>query len=368
MKFIHLGDLHIGKRLYETSLLEDQRWTLDFIASEVERRRPDAVFIAGDVYDRAMPSAEAVTLCGDFLVRLAASGAKVFVIGGNHDSQERLAFARDMLAREGLILSAPYGGKLEKYDVGDVRVWLMPHIRPKEAEDFFEGASFSSTEDAVAAILAREELDGGRANVLLAHQFVTAAGQEAERSDSEVEPVGGESAVDAKLFDAFDYVALGHLHAPQRVGRDSVRYAGSPMKYSFSEARHKKSFVAGSIEGKDLRLELVPIPVKRDLRDLQGELANILAAAEPTEDYVRVTLTDEVKPASPMERLAAVYPGILRLEFVQRGGGPEPRAAMALREPLELFAEFYEKMNGTPLNEEMLRMARDAMNAVLEND
>jgi exonuclease SbcD len=367
MKFIHVADLHIGKRLYENSLMEDQAFALDFIAAQAEKQRPDAIFIAGDVYDRAVPSAEAVSLLSDFLMRLSDTGAKVFAIGGNHDSQERLAFARAMLAREGLFISGPYEGRLEKYSLEDADIWLMPHIRPREVERFFDGAAFHATQDAVAAILERENVDGKRANVLLCHQFVTGAGDESVRSDSEVEPVGGESAVDAALFDKFDYVALGHLHAPQKAGRECVRYSGSPLKYSFSEARHKKSMVMGSISGKNVEIELVPIPLRRDMRDIKGRLSDILAAAEPTEDYVRVTLTDETPPLSPMERLSAAYPNLVRLELAPRGSaGAEPET-VAGRTPLELFAEFYEKTSGAPLTGEMLEMAADALNAVTEN-
>lgn len=367
MKFIHVADLHIGKRLYENSLLEDQAFVLDFIAAQAELHRPDAVFIAGDLYDRAVPSAEAVSLLSDFLMRLSDTGAKVFAIGGNHDSQERLAFARAMLARGGLVISAPYNGRLEKYTVADADVWLMPHIRPREVERFFDGAAFPAARDAVAAIIQRETLDPARASVLVAHQFVTGAGDEVVRSDSEVEPVGGESAVDAALFDEFDYVALGHLHAPQRAGRSCVRYAGSPMKYSFSETRHKKSLVLGNITGKNVDIQLVPIPQKRDMRDIRGDISDILAAAEPTQDYVRVTLTDVAPPLSPMERLSAAYPNLVRLELAPRGSEQTRPEAVEGRAPLELFAEFYEKMNGAPLTGEMLAMAADALNAVTEN-
>lgn len=367
MKFIHVADLHIGKRLHEFSLMEDQEYALNFIAAQAEEHRPDAVFIAGDLYDRAVPSAEAVKMCSAFLMRLSDTGAKVFVIGGNHDSQERLAFARDMLAREGLIISAPYEGRLEKYPVGDAYVWLMPHIRPREVERFFDGASFSTTQDAVAAIIARETLDATCANVLLAHQFVTAAGGEAVRSESEVDPVGGESAVDAALFDKFDYVALGHLHAPQKAGRECVRYSGSPMKYSFSEARHKKSIVLGEITGKSADITLVPVPCIRDLRDIRGKLADILAAVEETDDYVRVTLTDDTPPLAPSERLSAFYHNIARIELSPRGTAQAEPERIDDKSPMELFAEFYEKMSGAPLSDEMRDMAADAMNAVMEN-
>ena len=364
MRFVHIADLHIGKRLCETSLIPDQEFVLDFIARETEARRPDAVLISGDVYDRSVPGVDAVTLLDRFLMRLMATGAKVFMIGGNHDSQERLAFGREMLAREGLTISAPYSGRLEKYALGDADIWLMPHIRPREAEIFFEGARFESVGDAVRAILAREEPDPARKNILLAHQFVTARGQTAERCDSEVDPIGGENGVDAALFDRFDYVALGHLHAPQQAGRPQVRYAGSPVKYSFSETRHKKSMAWVTVDENGVEVELIPLPALHGMRQLRGNLADLLSAAEPSEDYIRVTLTDEVPPVSPMERLGAFYTNILRLELEPRGQTEPELTGTARREPMELFAEFYEMMSGAILTDEMLEMAKDAYDCV----
>ena len=253
MKFAHIADLHIGKKLGEVSLLPDQEVALSGIARDIQARGPDAVFLAGDVYDHPLPGADAVALFDRFLNALIASGAEIFVIGGNHDSQERLCFARDILSRQGLHIARPYEGHVERFDVKGVWVYLLPYVRPKEIERFFEGARFESMEDAVSAILAREEIDPARENVLVTHLFASARGDYPETSDSEINPVGGLSEVDVSLFDAFCYVALGHLHAPQKVGREGVRYAGSPIKYSFSEMRHKKSFVMGRNRGRDAR-------------------------------------------------------------------------------------------------------------------
>lgn len=364
MKFVHIADLHIGKRLCETSLIPDQEFVLDFIAEQTETRRPDAVLISGDVYDRSVPGVDAVTLLDRFLMRLMAAGAKVFIIGGNHDSQERLAFGREMLAREGLTISAPYSGRLEKYSLMDTDIWLMPHIRPREVEPFFDNARFGSVGEAVRAILDREKIDPARKNILLAHQFVTARGQTAERCDSEVDPIGGENGVDVALFDRFDYVALGHLHAPQQTGRPQARYAGSPVKYSFSETRHKKSMAWVTMDENGVNVELVPLPALHGMRQLRGDLADLLAAATPSDDYIRVTLTDEVPPVSPMERLGAFYTNILRLELEPRGAMETDLSAASQRAPMDLFAEFYEMMTGVALTNEMLEMAKAAYDCV----
>lgn len=367
MKFFHIADLHIGKRLCDMSLIDDQRHALDFIAGQAEARRPDAVFIAGDVYDRSVPGTEAVTLLDKFLMRLMDAGAQVFIIGGNHDSQERLAFGREAFMKQGLIISAPYAGKIEKYAAGDTDVWLLPHVRPREVEMYFDEMKFETPHDAVAAILEREEFDESRHNVILCHQFVTSRGQTAERSESEVDPIGGESGVDATLFDRFDYAALGHLHAAQQAGRPETRYSGSPVKYSFSEARHNKSFVCGEITENGTDIELVPIPQLHGMRELKGRLSDILAAAEESDDYIKVILTDDVPPVSPMERLGAYYKNVLRLELELKGAADTERTDVRARQPMELFADFYRQMTGSDISDDMLDMAKDAYDKVQED-
>ena len=368
MRFFHIADLHIGKRLCDTSLIPDQEHALDFIAAQAEVRRPDAVFIAGDVYDRSVPGTDAVTLLDRFLARLLRTGAQIFVIGGNHDSQERIAFGRETLAKQGLVISAPYSGKIEKYPLGDADVWLLPHVRPREVEPYFDGARFETVHDAVQAILERETMDPGRRNIILVHQFVTSRGQNPERSESEVDPIGGESGVDAALFDGFDYAALGHLHAAQQAGRPEVRYSGSPVKYSFSEARHNKSFVCGELTANGVSIETVSIPQLHGMRELKGRLADILAAAEESDDYVKATLTDDVPPASPMERLGAYYKNVLRLELELKGAAETGAADVRVRQPMELFSDFYKQMTGAEISADMLEMARDAYAAVQEGE
>lgn len=371
MKFAHIADLHIGKKLHEMSLLADQEAALSSMVEEIRRARPDCVLIAGDVYDHPVPSADAVALFDRFLTELIDSGTQVCLIGGNHDSQERLSFAGRILAREGVHIAGPYAGVLESVEIADAHIWLLPYVRPHEVEQYFD-ARFETTEDAVGAIFARAQIDPGQVNVLVTHLFATARGERSLTSDSEINPVGGLSEVDVSLFDAFSYVALGHLHAPQRVGRDSVRYAGSLLKYSFSEVHHKKSFVVGAVSAKGAAFSLVPIRAPHGMRELKGTLSDLLApeivAAGNPEDYIRVTLTDQVPPVAPMERLSAVYGNVLRLEIAANATPVEETPDIADRAPMDLFSAFFERINGTPMTEEMAKMAADAFDAAREGE
>lgn len=364
MRFVHLADLHIGKKMGLFDLMEDQRFILHKIARRVQSVRPDAVLIAGDVYDKSVPSAEAMGLFDGFLNELLDSGAQVLVIGGNHDSQERLAFGSQIMKKQGVYIAGPYEGKLERVpmrdDYGTIDLYLLPYIRPREAARFLD-EEFSQTGEAIRAILDREHIDFSGRNVLIAHQFVTSTTQEVIQCDSEVNPIGGLSAVDVSLFEGFDYLALGHLHGPQRVGRDSARYAGSPLKYSFSEARHRKSMVVGEIKRKgELSIELDPLEPLRDVREIRGELEKLMdpevVKAANSEDYLKVVLTDPVTPVSPMERLSLAYQNIVSLELA-RSFSPmdiqEPVECARQKDPLELFEAFYRRMNGAPMTGEM---------------
>lgn len=373
MKFIHLADLHIGKRLKERSLLPDQRYALEFVLDYARAMRPDAVLIAGDVYDKAVPSGDAVSLLSWFLTGLHQIGCTVCIIGGNHDSQERLSFAGQILMGSGLYISDIYNGEMHKVCVadayGEVDIYLLPHILPREVARFFEGQTIDSVEDAVRAALDKQPPDRSRRSILMTHQFVTATGEAPLISDSEINPIGGLSAVDFSAFDAFCYVALGHLHGAQRIGRDTVRYAGSPVRYSFSETRQIKSFVSGEIgmHG-EVCFELIPIPQLHGMRELEGEIARLLSPENVRDgncdDYLRVTLTDTPPPVAPMERLAAAYPNVLSLELKLKGGEALslPSASAKEKDPLELFADFYLMMTGRAISGPMCDYVQDAMN------
>ncbi len=381
MKFLHLADLHIGKRVCEFDLGEDQKYILREILKISDENRPDAVLIAGDLYDRSVPPGEAVELLDEFLTQLSSRGLPVFAVSGNHDSPERLDFGSRIMRRHGVTIAGSFRGHMEKTvlsdEYGPVNVWLLPFLKPAMAEPFFPPERTGSYEDAVLAAVEASGVDARERNVLVAHQFVTAFGRQPETCDSETVSVGGADQVDASVFDAFDYVALGHLHGPQRIGRPEVRYAGSPLKYSFSEARQKKSVTFAELKEKGrVEISTVPLVPLRDMREIRGPIAELTktenAAFGNREDYIRATLTDGHAVADAAERLRAVYPNLMGIDF--DGGraaetGPSKTAAsgdVARRTPQELFEEFYRNQNGRELPENERPALEDAVRAAKE--
>ncbi len=376
MKFMHIGDLHVGKRVNEFNLIEDQRHILDQILELADRRQPEGVLIAGDVYDKPQPSAEAVELLDEFFTKLIKGGRAVFVISGNHDSPERLGFGNRILRKEGLHIAGAFEGAVRKEILedpwGQVNLYLLPFLKPAAVRPFSE-RPVETYEDAVREALASAEVDPSQRNILVAHQFVTAAGRQPERSDSEVIALGGVDQVDYSLFEGFDYVALGHLHGPQRIGRDTVRYAGSPLKYSFSEARQKKSVTLVELREKgQVELELIPLTPLRELREIRGPLSELLKIGreqgQASEDYVHATLTDQGEVYDAVGQLRSVYPNLMALDFARSGaaGAELDRDASTVsapeeRSPLELFEQFYQLQN----DREMSPEERKRMEAVL---
>ncbi len=376
MRFAHMADLHIGKKLQAFDRLDEQRDALFDAIDIISRENVDCVFLAGDIYDRSVPSAEAVALADEFLTSLAKV-ANVYCVSGNHDSPERLAFGRRLMRKNGVYISGAYEGRIDRFEVEDeygrVTIWMLPFVRPREVEQFFENASFQSADEAVEAILKRDMPNAATRNIMVTHQFVTSASSSPLLSESEVNPVGGLSEVRAELFSKYDYTALGHLHAPQRVGESNVRYAGSLLKYSFSEARHVKSLTIGEM-GADggVTINLCPIPAKRDLRVLKGALDKLVEAAKTSglnaDDYVSITLTDACETVSPMDALSAAYPNIARLELPVKGENALGGAVGAdERKPAELFADFYKTTTGSPLTNEMSDIVNAALAEAFEN-
>jgi len=359
LRFVHMADLHIGRSLGEIDLIEDQRAALTEIADFVGEKRPDAVLIAGDVYDKGVPSERAVALADEFFTALSGRCGAVCVVGGNHDSQERLSFGRRILERQGVYIAGNYEGRLFRVDCADAAVWLMPFFRPREAAGVIGPFEPMTFDGAVRAALRREALDPRRANVLVAHQFVTGGAGEADQSDSEAEltAVGGAERVDYRAFDGFDYVALGHLHKPQRIGREGVRYAGSLLKYSASEAHHVKNVVLGEVTRAGLRIELHPVAAPRDLRVVRGTLEALtrpetVAAGNP-EDYLHVTLTDPLLPPDAQARLRGLYPNIFRMEYAPPEARFAPVDARRDLSPPELFRAFYRFRTGREMDDAM---------------
>lgn len=374
MKLLHLSDLHLGKRIKNFPLLEDQAYILQAILEILDAERPDAVLIAGDVYDRATPSTEAVELLDRFLVSLAERGLPVLLISGNHDSPERLAFGAQFLEKSRIFISPVYNGTVTPVtledEYGPVDFYLLPFLKPLHVRRCFPEEPVESYTEAVACAVSHMNLDPSRRNVLITHQFVTGA----ERCDSEEVSVGGSDDVDAVVFAPFDYVALGHLHGPQSIGEERVRYCGTPLKYSFSEVRHQKSVTVIELEEKGtLNLRAVPLTPKRDMVELRGGFAQISSPAfyeqVDRDAYVRVILTDENDIYGAMGQLRSIYPNLMRLDYDNlrtRSGTAELEEADVKRNPLELFEEFYQQQNHQPMSEEQRGYLAELLEAIQE--
>lgn len=376
MKLIHLSDLHLGKRVNEFSMLEDQQYILEEILRIIDSEKPDGVLIAGDVYDKTVPSAEAVTLLDEFLVQLSKRDTQTFLISGNHDSAERLAFGGRLMEQSGIHIARVYNGVLApltlRDEYGPVDLYLLPFLRPVQVRRFFPESEIATYTEAMAAVLGAADIDKTHRNVLVTHQFVTGA----QTCDSEELSVGGTDNVDVSVFDDFDYVALGHIHGPQKIGRETVRYCGTPLKYSFSEVGHKKSVTVVELAEKgSVVIRTVPLVPKRDMSELRGAY-NELMLRENYEgklfrnDYLRITLTDEEDIPNAVNNLRTVYPYIMRLDYDNRRTRTESHVDGAeqveRKRPLTLFEEFYESQNGQPMSEEQRSFAKQLMERIWE--
>ncbi len=376
MKFIHLSDLHLGKRVYDFNLSRDQEYILKEILKVIDSEAPDAVIIAGDIYDKSVPSTEAVEMLDEFLYQLSRRSLQVFVISGNHDSPERLAFASRLISFTGIHISPVYNGAVEPTVLADehgpVNVYLLPFIKPAHVRRFFPDMKIESYNDALGAVIEALQIDRSRRNILVTHQFITGA----VHSDSEEITVGGTDNIDAAVFEAFDYVALGHIHGPQNMGSKRIRYCGTPLKYSFSEANHEKSVTVVNIEEKEnLSVRTVPLRPLRDLREIEGTYEELTYRPDyegtNTEDYLHITLTDEEDIPDAIGKLRLIYPNLMSLDY----NNSRTRAAGVLsdledvdhKSPLVLFEEFYEQQNGRPMSDEQKNFAREIMENIWED-
>jgi len=361
MKLFHLSDLHLGKRVYAFSMLQDQRYVLEQVCALAEKHQPDGILLSGDLYDKPIPPVEAVQLLDEFLTKMQQMGIAVYAISGNHDSAGRVDFGSRILQQQNLHICGAFDGKLyhvSKEDAfGEIHFYLLPFLKPATVSAFREGGESLTYAEAVKWALETMDIDTTKRNVLLAHQFVTWKGT-AEESDSETKTLGGVDEMDASLFFDFDYVALGHLHSPQRIGRDTIRYGGSPLKYSFSELRQKKGVTLVEIQEKgNITTEFLPLEPLHPLREIKGTLADLLEAAEEaggSEDYVRAILTDEGAVYDPVGRLRVYYPNLMTLEMAQRGERQEDFSLQLDQEQLSgpaLFAGFFEKQNDREMSE-----------------
>ena len=360
MKFFHLSDLHLGRRMYEFSLIDDQKFILEELLCLAAEEHPDAVVIAGDIYDRAVPSAEAVELFDSFLTELAGRRIPVLAIAGNHDSPERIAFGAGLMAPSGVFLSPVYNGYVEPVslsDFGAVNFYLLPFIKPANVRRFYPEEAIESYTDALRCAVEHMNVDPSARNVLVTHQFVTGG----IRSDSEDVTVGGTDNVDAAVFDGFDYVALGHLHGAQRIGRETLRYSGTPLKYSFAEKDQIKSITVVKLGAKgNVSVSSLPLTPRRDMREIRGTYIELTLrgnyAGTNTDDYIHAVLTDENDIPNAFSRLQSIYPQLMKLDYDNRRtrtsvviSAEERRRTMT---DTELFAEFFEKLNGQKMSAE----------------
>lgn len=377
LKFIHLSDLHIGKRVNEYSMLEDQEYILEKIINIIDGEKPDGVFIAGDVYDKSIPSTEAVQLFDDFLTRLAKRNTAVFIISGNHDSPERVSFGGRLMNKSGIYISPVYDGKIEPVvmedEYGKVNIYMLPYIKPAHVRTVFgdDGTVITYT-DALRRAIDELNVNTGERNIMITHQFVTGA----ERTESEEKSVGGIDNVDVSVFDCFDYTALGHLHRPQSCGSEKVRYCGTPLKYSLSEVNDEKSVTVVELTDK-LNITTIPLKPKKDMREIRGMFNVIMShdfydGTTYQEDYVYVKLTDEDEIPNAMGQLRTVYKHIMEIKYdnERMRSDTEIDAAQIIekKQPAEYFAEFYEGINGKPMSDIQRKFVDDLIERVKEEN
>lgn len=381
MRFFHLSDLHIGKQLHHYNLREDQEHILAEVISYAEKLHPDAVVIAGDVYDKSVPSGDAVTVFDDFLTRLSAVKPviPILVIAGNHDSAQRLDYASRLLGSHQIYIAGKAPESEEDHlkkitltdEYGKVNFYLMPFLKPGYVRGLCGGEMPESYTAAVQAVLEREEIDPGERNVIVSHQFYTGrdsrTGEEIspKTCDSELLSVGGIDNVDISVLKEFDYAALGHLHGAQKAGSENVRYCGTLLKYSVSEAGQEKTLhlVTLGAKGDPVNVEKLPLHPLRDVRRVRGELEEIISAADPEhrDDYVSVTLTDEIDPYKPKEQLQKVYSHILEVRMDNERTRKKlefDEGEIRMEDPLEVFSDFYREMQGREMSEEETEILR----------
>ncbi len=398
MKFAHISDLHLGKRVHQFSMIEEQKYILDKIVEMVIQERVEGVFIAGDVYDKIYPSAEAVALFDSFLVKLAKEDIKVFVISGNHDSPERIAFLGQLTQKAGVYLSPVYDGEVKKVSLedefGPINVYLLPFIKPVHVRHFYPEETINNYTDAMNVVVEHLQLNLQERNILLAHQFVTGA----MRSESEEISAGGLDNVEVSAFADFDYVALGHIHRPQKMGSERVRYSGTPLKYSFSECQDKKTLLILEIRDKknvvmegektensmgneegalaEIEIKAIPLIPLHDMVKIRGTFMEVMNPMNfPGMDensYLHITLTDEADVPEAFRRLSQVYPNLMQMEYdntrTRQKRELQASIEVAKKDPIELFANLYETMNNQPMSVEQQEYIQKKIDAIWKGE
>ena len=375
MKFIHLSDLHIGKKVNEFSMLEDQKYIFEKIISIIEQQKIDGVFIAGDVYDKSIPSREAVQVFDDFLTKIASKNIPVFVISGNHDAAERIAFGAEMMKQSKVYLSPVFDGNINevilKDEYGEIAIYMLPFVKPATVRPFYNDVEINSYNDAVKTVIEHTNINKNRRNILIAHQFVTGA----EKSNSEDISVGGIDNVDAEVFDDFDYVALGHIHKPQFVGRETIRYCGTPLKYSFSEVNDKKSACIVILREKgNISIEKIDLMPQKDMCEIKGYYQEITALCYykniNVQNYMHIILKDEQDIVDAIAKLRSIYPNIMRLDYdikrTQNNQKIDITENIEYKTPLQLLQQFYEIQNNCAMTEEQTLFSARIMEKIWE--
>lgn len=375
MKLVHISDLHLGKRVNGFSMLEDQTYILERILEVIDAEKPQAVLIAGDVYDKLIPPGEAVELFDRFLVSLSNRKITAFVISGNHDAPERLSFGSRLMDGSGIHLAPVYNAMVQPFfledEFGTVGFYMLPFLRPANVRRFFPEEPTGTYTEAIRTALGDLNVDFSRRNILMTHQFVTGA----SRSDSESVTVGGTDNVDVSTFDGFDYVALGHIHGPQSIGRETVRYCGTPLKYSVSEKDQRKSVTVVELGPKgQTAVRTVPLTPLRDLREKRGSYEELTLRAnyenENTEDYLHIILTDEEDIPNTVGRLRTVYPNLMKLDYdntrTRAGALAQAPEELERKSELELFQDFYRQQNGKPMTEEQAALCARLIQEIKE--
>ena len=380
MRILHLADLHLGKILQEESLLEDQKYMLEEIIKKVQEENIEIILISGDIYDRSIPQTDAVDMLDYFLNKLIKDLKKqVFIISGNHDSKEILGFGNKIFENDGLYISSKYEGQIKKVELqdeyGKLNIYLLPFIKPVEVKKYFED-EILSYDETIKKIIEKENIDETQRNIILTHQFVTCIGEEVERTDSETISLGGIDNVDISNYDKFDYVAIGHVHRPQRIGRDTARYAGTMLKYSFSEVNHKKTIPIIDFKEKgNINIKLVELTPLRDMREIKGPIEELTKKENykntNTEDYIKAIITNEEPVYDAIGQIRKVYPNVLKLEIqnskssVSQNDEKEKELQnIKNKSEVELFNEFYKFQNYTELNDEQTQVIENIVKEI----
>ncbi|MBE5902326.1 MAG: exonuclease SbcCD subunit D [Lachnospiraceae bacterium] len=375
MKFLHLSDLHLGKRVNEFSMIEDQRYILKEILSIVNKEQPEGILIAGDVYDRSIPTEDAMRLWDEFLISLAGKKVPVYAISGNHDSAIRFSNHSALVEEAGIYLAPAYDGTCQKYQLADengtVNIYLLPFIKPTMVRSAFPEEEMKDYNDACRVAIEHMDMNREERNILVAHQFVLGA----TRCDSEEVSVGGLDGVSADVFEGIDYVALGHIHGKQKVGKETIRYCGTPLKYSFSEKDHKKSVTVVELREKGVvEIREIPLTPLHDLREIRGSYEELMAKKNyegtATDDYIHAVLTDENDVIDAVAKLRVVYPNLMKLSYDNKRTRTQQTVTEAKqvekKTPIELFSEFFEKQNNQELTEEQKSFVLDQMEEIWE--